>query len=100
MLLLLFSFIIVFFSFESFLFPYWAVFPNGAFGFLASGSPSWGLQSGGRNKNGLLTNMMLPFVLGILRGSLTIYGRPLDITGKFLDKILWPGAPHYHILQP
>ena len=42
--LLLFSFIVVFFSLESFLFPYWAVFPVGDFGFLASGSPSWGLQ--------------------------------------------------------
>ena len=30
----------------SFLFPYWAVFPAGAYGFLASVSPSWGLQSG------------------------------------------------------
>ena len=46
LLLSLFSFIVVFFSFESFLFPYWAVFPAGAFGFLASGSPSWGLQCG------------------------------------------------------
>ena len=45
-LLLLFSFIVVFFSFESCLFPYWAVFPVGAFRFLASGSPSWGLQFG------------------------------------------------------
>ena len=46
LLLLLFSFIVVFFSFESFLFPYWVVFPAGAFRFLAFGSPSWGLQSG------------------------------------------------------
>ena len=29
----LFSFIVVFFSFKSVLFPYWAVFPAGAFGF-------------------------------------------------------------------
>ena len=36
---------IVFFSFCSFLFPYWAVFPAGAFGFLAFGPPSWGLMS-------------------------------------------------------
>ena len=39
-------FIVAFFSFRSFLFPYWAVFLAGAFRFLASGSPSWGLQSG------------------------------------------------------
>ena len=45
-LLLLLSFIAVVFSFQNFLFPYWAVFPAGAFGFLASSSPSWGLQSG------------------------------------------------------
>ena len=47
-LLLLLGFIVVvfFFSFQDFLFPYWAVFPAGAFGFLASSSPSWGLQSG------------------------------------------------------
>ena len=51
-LLLLLGFIVVvffflfFFSFQYFLFPYWAVFPAGAFGFLASSSPSWGLQSG------------------------------------------------------
>ena len=44
--ILFFSFIVVFFSFESFLFPYWAVFPAEASWFLASGSPSWGLQSG------------------------------------------------------
>ena len=44
--LLLFSFIVAFFSFENVLFPYWAVFRAGAFGFLASGFPSWGLQSG------------------------------------------------------
>ena len=43
---LLLSFIIVVFSFQIFLFPYWAVFPAGAFGFLASSSPTWGLQSG------------------------------------------------------
>ena len=45
-LLLLLSFIVVVFSFQNFLFPYWAVFPAGAFGFLVSSSPSWGLQSG------------------------------------------------------
>ena len=48
-LLLLLGFIVVvffFFFFQDFLFPYWAVFPAGAFGFLASSSPSWGLQSG------------------------------------------------------
>ena len=45
-LLLLPSFIVALFSFQNFLFPYWAVFPAGAFGFLASSSPSWGLQSG------------------------------------------------------
>ena len=45
-LLLLFGFIVAFFSFSSFLSTYWAVFPAGAFGFLASGFPSWGLQSG------------------------------------------------------
>ena len=48
-LLLLLGFIVVvffFLSFQDFLFPYWAVFPAGAFGFLASSSPSWGLQSG------------------------------------------------------
>ena len=28
------------------LFPNWAVFPAGTFGFLASSSPTWGLQSG------------------------------------------------------
>ena len=44
--LLLLSFIVVLFSFQNFFFPYWAVFPAGAFGFLASSSPSWGLQSG------------------------------------------------------
>ena len=44
--LLLFGFITLYFSLKSFLFPYWAVFPAGAFGFSASGSPSWGLQSG------------------------------------------------------
>ena len=37
---------IVFFSFWSFLFPYWAVLPAGAFRLLASGPLSWGLQSG------------------------------------------------------
>ena len=45
-LLLLLSFIVVLFSFKNFIFPYWAVFPAGAFGFLVSSSPSWGLQSG------------------------------------------------------
>ena len=49
-LLLLLGFIVVvypvFFFSQDFLFPYWAVFPAGAFGFLASSSPSWGLQSG------------------------------------------------------
>ena len=45
-LLLFLSFIVVVFSFQNFLFPYWAVFPAGAFGFLASSSPSWGFQSG------------------------------------------------------
>ena len=40
------SFVVGVFSFQNFLFPYWAVFPAGAFGFLASSSPSWGLQSG------------------------------------------------------
>ena len=44
-LLLLLSFIVVF-SFQNFLFPYWAVFPAAAFGFFASSSPSLGLQSG------------------------------------------------------
>ena len=44
--LLLLSFIVVVFSFQNFLFPYWAVFPAGVFGSLASSSPSWGLQSG------------------------------------------------------
>ena len=39
-------FIVVFFSFRSFLFPYSAVFPAGAFGVLAFGPRSWGLQSG------------------------------------------------------
>ena len=44
-LLLLLGFIVVFFfSFQDFLFPYLAVFPAGAFGFLASSSPSWGLS--------------------------------------------------------
>ena len=42
----LFGFIVLYFSFKSFLFPYWAVFPARAFGFLTSGSSSWGLQSG------------------------------------------------------
>ena len=46
LLLLGFTIVVFFFSFQDFLFPYWAVFPDGAFGFLASSSPSWGLQSG------------------------------------------------------
>ena len=43
-LLLLFVLVVMLFVLQ-FLFPYWAVFPAGAFRFLASSSPSWGLQS-------------------------------------------------------
>ena len=44
--LLLLGIIVGSYSFQNFFFPYWAVFPAEAIGFLTSSSPSWGLQSG------------------------------------------------------